>query len=160
MLHIRPATRTDTDLIIFFIKALADYENAPPEIVRTTAENLLRHGFDTPTPRFHCLIAEWNEQAAGFALYFYNFSTWEAKPGIYLEDLFVLPEFRKYGIGRGLLKHLAELALEQDCTRLVWQVLDWNTLAIDFYERIGATHQKEWFTYRMDEQAMKRFVAE
>jgi GNAT superfamily N-acetyltransferase len=158
MLNIRLATRIDADLIIFFIKALADYENAEPSVVKTSAENLIKYGFDSPTPRFQCIIAEWNGTPAGFALYFYNFSTWEAKPGIYLEDLFVLPEFRKYGIGKGLLQHLAKTALEQDCTRLVWQVLDWNQLAIDFYERIGAVHQKEWFTYRMDEEAMKRFV--
>jgi GNAT superfamily N-acetyltransferase len=160
MLIIRPANRTDTDLIIFFIKALADYENAPPEIVKTTSENLLKHGFDTPTPRFHCCFAEWDGKPVGFMLYFYNFSTWDAKPGIYLEDLFVLPEARKHGIGRALLQHLADIALENDCTRLVWQVLDWNKLAIDFYDRIGAAHQKEWFTYRMEEEAIKRFVGD
>jgi GNAT superfamily N-acetyltransferase len=159
MLKIRPAAHTDAELIIFFIKALADYENAEPSVVKTNVENLIKHGFDAPHPRFHCFIAEWNGAPAGFALYFYNFSTWEAKPGIYLEDLFVLPEFRKYGIGKGLLQHLAKTALDQDCTRLVWQVLDWNQLAIDFYEGIGAVHQKEWFTYRMEEEAMKRFVA-
>lgn len=158
MLTIRPATRTDVDLIIFFINALAEYENAPKEFVKTTPENLLKYGFDTPTPRFHCVIAEWDNKPAGFALYFYNFSTWEGKHGIYLEDLFVLPEFRKHGIGKALLQNLAKTALEQDCTRLVWQVLDWNKLAIDFYEAIGAVHQHEWFTYRMEEEAMKRFV--
>ncbi|TAE25509.1 MAG: GNAT family N-acetyltransferase [Candidatus Kapaibacterium sp.] len=159
MLHIRPAERTDTELIIVFIKALAEYENEPLSSVKASPDDLLRYGFDTPNPRFHALIAEWEGKPAGFAFYFYNFSTWEGKPGIYLEDVFVLPEFRKYGIGTGIMKHLATIALEQGCTRLVWQVLDWNKLAIDFYERIGAAHQKEWFTYRMDEAAMTRFVA-
>jgi GNAT superfamily N-acetyltransferase len=158
MLQIRPATPTDTDLIIFFIKALAEYEHEPSEIVQTTSADLLKHGFDTPTPRFHSLIAEWDNKPVGFALYFYNFSTWSGKPGIYLEDLFVLPEARSHGIGRTLLQHLAGIALENNCSRLVWQVLDWNQLAIDFYDRIGATHQKEWFTYRMEEDVMKRFV--
>jgi GNAT superfamily N-acetyltransferase len=142
---------------MFFIKALADYEHAKADEVRTTEENLLLHGFGA-VPRFHCTIAEWEGAPAGFALYFYNFSTWEGKHGIYLEDLFVLPAFRKHGIGRALLQRLAQIAIEQDCTRLVWQVLDWNQMAIDFYESIGAQKMGEWFTYRMETDAIKRLA--
>lgn len=157
MLTLRTATRDDVALIMLFIKALAEYENATSGEVKTIEENLLKYGFGTE-PRFHCLIAEWNGVPAGFALYFYNFSTWEGKHGMYLEDLFVLQEFRKHGIGRALLQRLANTAMEQDCTRLVWQVLDWNQPAIDFYESIGAHKMGEWFTYRMDSDAIHQLA--
>jgi GNAT superfamily N-acetyltransferase len=152
MLTLRTATIEDAALIVRFIKALADYENATADEFKTTEENIRKYGFGTTglPPRFRCEIAEWNGVPAGFALFFYNFSTWEAKHGIYLEDLFVLPEFRKYGIGFALLKRLAAIALDEDCTRIVWQVLDWNQLAIDFYESIGARRMSEWYTYRLE----------
>jgi GNAT superfamily N-acetyltransferase len=174
MLTLRAATRDDASIIVELINALADYENAPPSLVKTTEENILKYGFganpsdagggegstEAIPPRFHCIIAEWNKAAAGFALYFYNFSTWEAKHGIYLEDLFVLPAFRKHGIGKALLQRLAQIAVEQDCARLVWQVLDWNQLAIDFYENIGAKKQGEWLTYRMEADAIRQLAAQ
>jgi GNAT superfamily N-acetyltransferase len=159
MLTIREATEQDVGLIIRFIQALADYEQATPDEVKTTEENVRNYGFG-PIPRFHCIIAEWNTIPAGFSLYFYNYSTWEGKPGIYLEDLFVLPEYRKHGIGKALLRALAQIALQNDCTRLVWQVLDWNELAINFYKSIGARCMSEWDTYRMEVPAMKMLLAD
>jgi GNAT superfamily N-acetyltransferase len=152
MLTLRTATADDAALIVRFIKALADYENAEPHEFKTTEDNIRKYGFGSTglPPRFRCEIADWNGVPAGFTLFFYNFSTWEGKHGIYLEDLLVLPEFRSFGIGFGLLKHLAQIAVEEDCTRIVWQVLDWNQLAIDFYESIGARRMGEWYTYRLE----------
>lgn len=158
MLTIREATEHDVPLIIQFIQALAEYEKASVDEVKTTEENIRKYGFGD-VPRFHCLIAEWNGTPAGFSLYFYNYSTWEGKPGIYLEDLFVLPEYRKHGIGKALLQELVRIALNNDCTRLVWQVLDWNELAIKFYKSIGARCMSEWDIYRMEVPAMKALVA-
>ncbi len=159
MLTIREATSDDAALIVFFINALAEYENATATEVKTSEENIIKFGFGK-NPVFRCLIAEWNGTPAAFSLYFYNFSTWEGKPGIYLEDLFVLPEYRKYGIGRALLRKLAAIALENDCARMVWQVLDWNQLAIDFYKSIGATFMTEWETCRMEVDAIRVLAAE
>jgi diamine N-acetyltransferase len=103
-------------------------------------------------------MAEWDGQPAGFALWFLNFSTWEGKPGIYLEDLFVRPAFRRNGIGKALLKHLAALAVEEGWTRFVWQVLDWNTPAIEFYEAQGARVMRSWITCRVEGDAIKRLA--
>jgi GNAT superfamily N-acetyltransferase len=155
MLHIRQARSDDASVIVSFIRELALYEQAPLEAVKATDEKIREFGFGE-TPRFYCYIAEWDNVPVGFALYFYNFSTWEAAPGIYLEDLFVLPQYRKHGIGFALLKTLAQKAVEEQCTRLVWQVLDWNQLAIDFYESLGAVKMSEWFTYKMNKEAIQK----
>ena len=94
----------------------------------------------------------------GFALYFRTFSTWQGKPGIYLEDLFVIPAFRGLGIGKALMKAVANHGVEMNCTRMTWQVLDWNTPSIDFYERCGARHLSEWFTYRLEGETLRIFA--
>ncbi len=133
---IRRATAEDARQILKFIRALAAFERAP-DAVEATEEGLIRDGFG-PHPFFECLIADYDGQPAGFALYFFNYSTWVGRPGIYVEDLFVLPEFRRLGIGRALLKRVAAIAVENGCQRLQWEVLDWNTPAIDFYRAIGS----------------------
>jgi len=158
MLTIRPATSADVPLILGFIRELADYERDPQAAVATAAD-LLRDGFG-PEPKFRVDIAEWAGEPAGFALYFWNYSTWQGKPGLYLEDLFVRPRFRGKGIGKALLVHLARVAVKNNCGRLVWQVLDWNTPAIEFYKSLGAETMKEWLTMRVTGEALVRLATE
>jgi GNAT superfamily N-acetyltransferase len=153
MLKIRPAEAADVPLILSFVRELAEYEREPHAVCATEAD-LLRDGFG-PTPRFHCIIAEWDGQPAGFALYFYNYSTWKGRPGIYLEDLYVRPAFRKRGIGRSLFVWLARLAVKENLGRIVWQVLDWNQPAIDFYQSLGATPTLGWRTMRLTGSAIR-----
>jgi Acetyltransferases len=155
-LTIRAATKADVPQILAFIRALAVYEREPDAVV-ATEEGLLRDGFG-PTPYYFCLMAEHNGSPAGFALYFFNYSTWVGRPGIYLEDLFVLPEFRGLGIGKALLKQVAAIAIEMGCKRLQWEVLDWNTPAIDFYRAMGAEFLDEWRNVRVSEKAMIQLV--
>ena len=155
-LSIRNATAADVSLILEFIRGLAEYERAPKEAVATEAD-LLRDGFG-PVPRFRVVIAEWQGQPAAFAFFFFNYSTWKGRPGLYLEDLFVRPEYRGRGIGRALLVHLAKVAVEENCGRFDWQVLDWNTPAIDFYKSLGAKLLKEWQTMRVEDEALKRLA--
>ena len=151
-LKLRKATIEDVDLILFFIKQLAIYEKEPEAAV-ATKDDIIRDGFGEK-PYFHIVIAEWENKPAGFAFYFFNYSTWLGKPGLYLEDLFVIPEFRGHGIGKALLVELAKIAVANNCGRFQWQVLDWNKPAIDFYESLGAFHLKEWFTYRITGDAL------
>jgi GNAT superfamily N-acetyltransferase len=158
MLTIRPATAADVPLILEFIRELAEYEREPQAAVATSAD-LLRDGFG-PEPKFRVDIAEWSGEPAGFAFYFWNYSTWQGRPGLYLEDLFVRPRFRGNGIGKALLVHLARVALKNNCGRLVWQVLDWNTSAIEFYESLGAETMKEWLTMRVTGDALVRLATE
>jgi GNAT superfamily N-acetyltransferase len=153
MLNIRKATPDDIPLILQFIRELAEYERAPEEAVATPAD-LRRDGFSSQ-PRFYAEIAEWNGEPAGFALWFFIYSTWQGKPGLYLEDLFVRPRFRKQGIGKALLVHVAKLAVENGCGRYQWQVLDWNSPAIKFYESLGAKVMKEWLTMRLSVEALR-----
>lgn len=157
MLNIRPATPADVTLIRDFIRALALYERKPHKAV-VTEEDLLRDGFG-PSPRFWCVIAEWDGQPAGFAFWFYNYSTWQGRPGLFLEDLFVHPEYRGKGIGKALLLYLAQRAVAENCKRFVWNVLDWNKPAIDFYESLGAEVQKEWLIMRVEGDALQRLAA-
>jgi GNAT superfamily N-acetyltransferase len=157
MLNIRKATPRDIPLILEFIRELAEYERMPEEAV-ATAEDLKRVGF-SGEPRFYVEIAEWGGEPAGFALWFYNYSTWQGKSGLYLEDLFVRPRFRKKGIGKALLVHLARVAVEQGCGRYQWQVLDWNTPAIEFYESLGAKVMGEWLTMRVCGDSLQRLGA-
>lgn len=154
---IRTATATDAAQILAFIRALAVFERAVPGAVIATEEGLLRDGFG-PNPFYQCLIAEHDGQSAGFALYFFNYSTWMGQPGIYLEDLFVHPEFRGLGIGKALLKQVAAIAIETGCRRLQWEVLDWNTPAIDFYRALGAEFLDEWRNVRLNGEAIKRLA--
>jgi len=153
---IRKATPADVPLILDFIRALAEFERAPAAVV-ATEEGLLRDGFG-PNPFYYCLIAEHNGRPAGFAFYFFNYSTWVGRPGIYLEDLFVHPEFRGLGIGKALLQQVAAIAVEKGCQRMNWAVLDWNTTAIDFYRAAGAEILDEWRLVRLDSEALLRFA--
>jgi GNAT superfamily N-acetyltransferase len=153
---IRRATVEDAGQILRFIRALAAFERAP-DAVEATEEGLIRDGFG-PNPFFQCLIADYGGKPAGFALYFFNYSTWVGRPGIYVEDLFVLPEFRRKGIGRALLKRVAAIAVENGCQRLQWEVLDWNTPAIDFYRELGAEFLDEWRNVRLGAEAIERLA--
>jgi GNAT superfamily N-acetyltransferase len=156
-ISIRTATEADIPQILAFIRALAVYEREP-DAVTATEEGLLRDGFG-PNPIFYCLMAESDGWPAGFALYFFNYSTWLGRPGIYLEDLFVSPEFRGLGIGKALLQQVAAVALQKGCQRLQWEVLDWNTPAIDFYKAMGAEFLDEWRNVRLGGDALTRLAA-
>ncbi len=156
MLTIRPAVPQDVPLILAYIAELAEYERAPEAAV-ATPEDLAHHLFG-PRPLAHAEMAEWNGQPAGFALWFFNFSTWEGKPGLYLEDLWVRPAFRGHGLGKALLRHLAQRALAEGCTRYQWQVLDWNTPSIDFYRAQGAQVMPEWLTCRVEGEALRKLA--
>lgn len=137
----------DVPLILDGIRGLADYERLAHEVVAT--EDQLRHTLFGPRPAAEVLLAFLDEVPAGFALFFHNYSTFLARPGIYLEDLFVHPEHRGRGIGRGLLAELARLAVKRECGRLEWSVLDWNESAIGFYRSLGAVAMDEWTVFRM-----------
>jgi GNAT superfamily N-acetyltransferase len=160
LLNIRPATPDDIPTILALILGLAEYEREP-ESAQATHADLLRDGFG-PTPRFQCLIAEIGAptdiRPVGFALYFYNYSTWRGHAGIYLEDLFVRPEFRGQGVGKSLLAAVAAIAVAEGCPRLEWAVLNWNTPAIDFYHSVGALPQSEWTTMRLSGEALQEFA--
>jgi GNAT superfamily N-acetyltransferase len=156
MHSIRAATPADIPAILDLIRALATYERAP-DAVKTTEADLLRDGFGEQ-PCFECLIAENGDergQPAGFALYFYNYSTWRGRSGIHLEDLFVLPRFRGQGIGKALLARVAARAAEQGCPRLQWDVLAWNQTAIDFYQGLGAEFLDEWRIMRVNDEGIR-----
>jgi GNAT superfamily N-acetyltransferase len=150
---IRPATRADIPQILKFIRALAAYEREP-EAVTATEADLERDGFG-PNPFYFCLIAEHEGQPAGFAFYFFNYSTWQGMPGIYLEDLFVEPDLRGLGIGKALLERVAAIAVEKGCGRLNWAVLDWNKPAIEFYRAMGAEFMDEWRIVRVTGEALE-----
>ena len=158
MLSLRPGTRSDVPLILQLVRELATYERAPGAVVATEAD-FLRDGFGD-TPRFHVLLGEWNGEPAGFALYFYNWSTWLGRPGLYLEDLFVLPRLRGNGIGKALLCELARIAVREGCGRFQWQVLDWNEPALGFYRSLGAQVMPEWLTVRLEGDALRRLGKE
>ena len=145
-------------LILAFIRDLAEYERAPEAAIATEAD-LLRDGFGAE-PKFRCVIASWDGEPAGFALYFYNYSTWQGRPGIYLEDLFVRIEYRGKGIGKALLVYLAQVAVQENCGRFQWQVLDWNTPAIEFYESLGAKIMKEWLTMRVEGEDIRTLAGQ
>jgi GNAT superfamily N-acetyltransferase len=155
-LAIRPAKPEDVSLIRSLIQELAAYEEQPEAAVVTEAD-LLRDGFG-PEPYFHCLMAEWDEQPAGFALYFFQYSTWEGRPSLYLEDLFVRPQFRKFGIGRTLLQSLARIAVNRQCARFQWECLNWNQPSLDFYETLGAKVLPEWLNLRMTKDAIEKLA--
>ena len=156
MTTIRAATPTDVGQILSFIRSLATYEREP-DAVTATEEGLLQHGFG-PNPFYSCLVAEQDGQPAGFALFFYNYSTWLGRPGLYLEDLFVEPGFRGLGIGKALLQQVAAVAMEKGCGRMQWEVLDWNTPAIDFYRAMGAEFLDEWRNVRLSGDAIRKLA--
>ena len=149
---IREAEPSDLPVIADLIRGLARFEKLEDEVTMTDA--LLAKNLFGPRRYAETLIAEEGGSPVGFALFFHNFSTFLAKPGIYLEDLFVVPEQRGHGIGRALLQRLAQIAVERDCGRLEWAVLDWNRDAIGFYERLGAKPNSEWTVYRLTGEAL------
>jgi GNAT superfamily N-acetyltransferase len=149
---IREAEQSDVPLIADLIRGLARFEKLEDEVTMT--EELLAKNLFGPRRYAETLIAEDGGSPVGFALFFHNFSTFLAKPGIYLEDLFVVPEQRGHGIGRALLQRLAQIAIERECGRLEWAVLDWNRDAIGFYERLGAKPNSEWTVYRLTGEAL------
>lgn len=143
---IRPAIPADAPTIVSLIRALAEYEKLAHEVELDEAK--LREHLFGPRPYAEVLMAEAGGRAVGFALFFHNYSTFLGRPGIYLEDLFVLPEYRGRGLGKALLIGLAKLAAARECGRLEWAVLDWNEPSIRFYESLGAVAKKEWIIYR------------
>lgn len=156
MLHIRPATPDDAPLLLRLVRALAEYEKLLHEVVAT--EDDFRRGCAGDRPGFEAAIAEWDGEPAGFALWFYNYSTFLGRPGLYLEDLFVQPSHRGRGIGKALLVHCARVARDRGCGRYQWQVLDWNTPSIRFYEALGARRHPEWITMRVTGPELARLA--
>ena len=154
---IRPATPADLPLIAQFIRDLADYEKLAHEV--RFDETRLGEKLFGPRPYAEVVIGELDGAPQGFALFFHNFSTFEGRPGIYLEDLFVRPEARGSGLGKALLAHLAALCTARDCARLEWSVLDWNAPAIGFYQSLGATLMDEWTVMRVDGDALTALAA-
>ena len=154
---LRFATREDVGLILAFVRELAEYERAPDAVVADEA--VLAANLFGDRPGAEVVIAEVEGQPAGFALFFHNFSTWLGKRGLYLEDLFVRPEFRGRGVGQALMAFLAKLAIERGCGRFEWWVLDWNTPAIDFYRRLGAVGMDEWTVQRLTGDALQKLAA-
>lgn len=151
-ISIRSATPADIPLVLSLIRELADYERLSHAV--TATEDLLHHHLFGPRPAAECLIGELDGEPQGFALFFTNFSTFLAKPGIYLEDLYVRPAARGRGLGAALLTRLAALAVERGCGRLEWAVLDWNQPAIDFYRKLGAAPMDDWTIYRLTGDAL------
>jgi GNAT superfamily N-acetyltransferase len=157
-LVLRPATRADVPTILGLIRGIAEYERLAHEVEATEAL-LLEHGFG-PQRIYEAILAERNGRAVGFALYFYSFSTFKARPTLYLEDLFVVPAERRGGIGSRLLTRLAEIAVERECGRMEWSVLDWNTPARDLYFKLGAKAMEEWTVFRMTPDTFGRLARE
>ncbi|RZO86240.1 MAG: GNAT family N-acetyltransferase [Oceanococcus sp.] len=151
-LNIRPAVREDAAQILDFIRQLAIYEKAEHEVL-ASEDDILRHVLQDNAVA-SALICERDGVAIGFAVYFFSYSTWLGKPGLFLEDLFVLPEHRGDGAGKALLVRLAQLAVDKGCGRMEWNVLNWNSPAIGFYESLKARPQSEWTTYRLHGEAL------
>jgi len=156
--QLRSATVDDVPTIARLIRALSVYEKLEHEVVMT--EERLRDNLFGRHRYAEVVLAEEGQEAIGFALFFHNFSTFLGQPGIYLEDLFVVPEKRGGGVGKRLLAHLAQLAVERDCGRLEWSVLNWNRPAIGFYERLGARPNSEWTVYRLAGQALRELAGQ
>lgn len=156
-LVLREAISADASQIVALIQELALYENEP-DAAKATEEDILRDGFGVH-PYFHCLMAEVEGQVAGFALYFFQYSTWEGRPALYLEDLFVRPAYRKQGIGSAFFQKLAQIALDRRCTRFQWECLDWNKPGLDFYEANGAQVLREWLNLRITGDSLLALAA-
>jgi GNAT superfamily N-acetyltransferase len=156
-LTIRTAKERDAALVFSFIRELAEYERLAHEVDATEAD--IAKALFGPQPRVFADIAEWNGEPAGFALWFYNFSTFRGRHGIYLEDLFVRPEYRSKGLGKALLQHLAKRCIAEGLPRLEWWVLDWNEPAIKFYRSIGAVPMGEWTVQRVTGEALEKLAA-
>lgn len=156
--EIRAATDTDVPVIACLIRELADYERAPEAAVAT--EPQLREVLFGSQPSAHVLLALENAEPVGFAVYFFNFSTWLGRAGLYLEDLFVRPELRGKGYGRALLIRLAQIAHERGCGRMEWAVLDWNEPAIGFYKKLGAKPMDEWTVFRLERDGITQLATQ
>jgi GNAT superfamily N-acetyltransferase len=156
MLRITPAAVTDTPVILALIRELAEFERLLGEV--TATEEQLRETLFGPQRSAEVLIARVADEVAGFALFFHNYSTFLAKPGLYLEDLYVRPKFRGQGTGEALLKHLAKIAIERGCGRFEWSVLDWNQRAISFYKGLGARPLDDWTIFRVTGDALKKLA--
>jgi GNAT superfamily N-acetyltransferase len=156
-LALRAATPEDVPAILRFIRELAAYEREPNAVIATEAD-LLRDGWQEPV-RFKAIMAEWDGVAVGFALYFWSYSTWRGHHGIRLEDLYVTPAMRGLGIGKAFLARLARLAVDESCSRLEWDVLEWNTPAIAVYERAGANVQTEWRIMRVADEKLQALAS-
>ena len=154
MLKIRKASIGDAQLILSFIHELAEYEREP-SAVQATEDDLIRDGFSA-NPKFRVVIAEWDGNPAGMAFFFNNYSTWQGRQGIFLEDLFVRPQFRRKGIGKALMVHLAKLAITEHCYGMRWEVLDWNTAAIEVYQKLGARFREHWRVMQITGEDLKR----
>ena len=155
-MSIREATPADLPLIASLVRELAEYEKLAHQAVATEAD--FAESLFGPSPKAHALIVEHEGQPAGFAIYFYNYSTFLGRPGIYVEDVFVRPEFRRNGFGRALFKYLAQKAVAEKCGRMEWWVLDWNEPAINFYRGLGAVPMDEWTVQRLTGDALKSFA--
>jgi GNAT superfamily N-acetyltransferase len=155
--EIRPATVDDVPLVLRFIRELAEYEHLADQVVAT--EDVLRETLFGVEPRAEVVFAMMDGSAAGFALFFHDYSTFLGRLGLYLEDLYVRPELRSRGIGSALLAHLAHLAIERGCGRLEWSVLDWNEPALAFYRSIGAQPVQGWTVHRLDGDALAKLAA-
>lgn len=151
-LELRPPTPEEAHLVVGFIQELAEYEKLAHECVIT--EDDVREALFRDKPYADCRLAILDGKAVGFCLFFYNFSTFLGKPGLYLEDLYVKPEYRNAGIGKRILSHLAQVAIEKDCGRFEWSVLDWNEPSIAFYRKIGAVPMDEWTVQRVTGDAL------
>ena len=156
--QIRHASKGDCPLILGFIKELADYEKLSHEVVATPA--ILEESLFGDTPYAQVIIAEYQGNAVGYALFFHNYSTFTGRPGIYLEDLYVQPQYRGKGFGKSLLSYIAKLAVDRNCTRVEWSVLDWNEPSIQFYRSIGAKPMDEWTVQRLDGEELDQFAAQ
>jgi len=155
---VRPANEQDLDIILQFIRELAEYERLLTEVVTNKA--LMHQSLFGEQSVAEAVIAEYNGEPVGFALFFHTFSTFLGQPGLYLEDLFVRPSMRGKGIGKGLLRYIAGIAIERNCGRLEWSVLDWNEPAIRFYEGIGADPMDDWTVYRLAGNALSQLGQE
>jgi GNAT superfamily N-acetyltransferase len=156
--HIQPAAERDVPVILDLIKGLAEYEQLSHEVVAT--EESLRESLFGPRRTAEVLLGYAGAEAVGFAVFFHNYSTFLGRPGIYLEDLFVAPKWRRRGLGTQLLRYIARLAVERNCGRLEWAVLDWNEPAIAFYKKLGARAMDEWTVYRVTGDALEKLASE
>lgn len=156
MLSIRPATVNDTGVLHAMIREFAEFEREL-DLVVTTEADLIRDGFGSQ-PRFRTLIAEWDGKTAGYALFFGFYSTWEGRPGLFLEDLYVRPEFRKHGIGKALLARVARIAHDENCYGVRWEVLNWNQPAIDMYKAMGAIFLDERRSVLLTDEPLRRLA--
>ncbi|MCB1531393.1 MAG: GNAT family N-acetyltransferase [Alphaproteobacteria bacterium] len=156
LIEYRQACEADTPLILSFIKKLAEYENLLHEVEATEKE--IRQSLFCDDPKAFCVIAEHEGKPVGFSVCFYNYSTFQGKSGIYIEDIYVEPAFRGHGIGKGFFSYLAKKAVAEDCGRVQWWVLDWNESSIEFYKKLGAKAMDEWTVYRLEGEPIRKLA--